>query len=312
MQNYEESRARLVERFETAKRETPEKFKNRLNLSWSNWGFGIETLEQTASRLQKAGLSFIELHGNHYGDSLGYDVAETQKILADHGLTTAGVCGMFSEDNDLASNAPIAQQRALDYIRRELEFCQAMGGSYLLIVPAAVGRATEYDAYEFERSVAALRSVADEFEPHGVKGAIEPIRADETTLVHTVKDAERYIEAVGSPGVQHINGDVYHMQSSEWNIAEAILSAGDRLVNIHMADSNRLALGSGSMDIDAIIMALYLIGHNAPGRYVTPEPLGAGSSPYAARNGKTDPVILDALVCDSIEYFRHREEALLA
>ena len=33
----------------------------------------------------------------------------------------------------------------------------------------------------------------------------------------------------------------------------------DMLVNLHLADSNRCALGDGSMDIDAIIMALYVI-----------------------------------------------------
>ncbi len=34
------------------------------------------------------------------------------------------------------------------------------------------------------------------------------------------------------------------------------------LTNLHMADSNRCALGEGSLDLDTIIMALYLIGYN--------------------------------------------------
>ena len=84
----------------------------------------------------------------------------------------------------------------------------------------------------------------------------------------------RYIEAVDHPGVQAINGDVYHMQAEESHIGEAILQAGERLVNLHMADSNRCALGEGSLDLDAIIMALYLVGFNRDGCFVTPEPLG--------------------------------------
>lgn len=312
MQNYEKTRMEIVRRFEEKKKNQPESFRDRLNLSWSNWGFGIEDLATSAARLQKNGLEFIELHGNHYGPSLGYDVESTRRILNDHGLKTAGVCGMFGDDNDLASNRPVQQQAALDYIRREADFTREMGGSYMLVVPAAVGRATSYDDYEFHRSVNALRSVADVFVENDVKAAIEPIRADETTLVHTVAQAKKYIDAVDHPGVQHINGDAFHMQLSEVYVPAAILEADDYLINLHMADTNRLAMGSGSMDIDAIIMALYLVDFNQPGRYVTPEPLGSGASPYLARNGYVDPKVLDALVEDSISYFREREEELLS
>lgn len=218
---------------------------------------------------------------------------------------------MFSEDNDLSSNRPIHQQEAIEYIRREVDFTAAMGGHYLLVVPGAVGRPDAYDDTEFHRSVQALRSVADVFVDKGVKAAIEPIRSAEVSFVHTVKDATDYIAAVGHPGVQHINGDVYHMQSEEVNIPHAILEAGPRLVNLHLADSNRRALGDGSMDLDTIIMALYLIGHNVAGRFVTPEPLGPGGAPYHARNGRPNPERLDVLVRDSISYFRRREEAVL-
>lgn len=310
MQNYELKREQLVERFTALKQNDPDALERRLELSWSNWGFGIEPLEQSCARLQRAGLSHIELHGNHYGEDLGYDVDRTLRTLGDHGLTVSGVCGMYSADNDFASNRPINQQEAIAYTRREAAFTAAVGGEYLLVVPAAVGRPTKYDDFELERSVAALHSVADVFTDHGVKAAIEPIRGDETTLVHTVDEAKRYIELVDHPGVQHINGDVFHMQAGEANIAEAILEAGDTLVNLHLADSNRLALGSGSMDLDAIIMALYLIGFNREGRFVTPEPLGPGGDPYEARNGLVDPAMLDSLVADSVTYFRQREDAL--
>ncbi len=58
------------------------------------------------------------------------------------------------------------------------------------------------------------------------------------------------------------------MQAEESHIGEAILQAGDRLVNLHLAESNRCALGEGSLDLDTIIMALYVIGYNRAGRYV--------------------------------------------
>lgn len=310
-QNYELKNQKIREKFEQLKRKNPEKLKKRLNLSWSNWGFGIETLEESAARLNRAGIEYIELHGNHYGPDLGYKVEETLKILGEYNIKVAGVCGMFSNDNDLSSNRAIKRQAAIDYIKREVEFTAAVGGKYLLVVPGSCGRPDAYDDTEFERSVETLRIVADWFTKYEVKAAIEPIRSAEVSFIHTVADAKKYIKAVNHPGVAHINGDVYHMQSEEAHIGEAILEAGDMLVNLHMADSNRCALGEGSMDLDTIIMALYLIGYNQEGKFVTPEPLGPGGAPYPAMYGKPDKQVLESLVQQSATYFREREEELL-
>jgi sugar phosphate isomerase/epimerase len=312
MQNYEAKNVKIREAFEHLKKNNPEALRRqRLNLSWSNWGFGMEPLEETAARLQKAGIEFIELHGNHYGPDLGYKPAETIDILASYGIRTAGICGMFSVDNDLSSNKAIQRQAAIDYLKREIEFTAAVGGSYILVVPGAVGRPDKYDDTEIERSVDTLRLVADRFVEHNVLAAIEPIRSAETSYVHTISDALSYINAVNHPGVQHINADVYHMQVEESHIGEALLAAGDRLLNLHLADSNRGALGDGSMDLDTIIMALYILGFNREGRYVTPEPLGPGGSPYPAMYGKPDKALLDRMVMQTATYFREREKALI-
>jgi sugar phosphate isomerase/epimerase len=310
-QNFELKNENIRSAFQALKRAHPERLHQHLNLSWSNWGFGIETLEESAKRLQKADIRFIELHGNHYGRSLGYRPNETLQILSDYSIRVAGICGMFSPDNDLSSNRAIHRQAAIDYIRRELDFTQAVGAGYMLVVPGAVGRPNAYDNTEFERSVETLRLVADDFIAHDVKGAIEPIRSAEVSFIHTIADAKRYITAVNHPGVQHINGDVYHMQTEETHIGEALLNAGEMLINLHVADSNRCALGDGVLDLDTIIMALYLIGFNQPGRYMTPEPLGPGGDPYPAMYGKPDPAAFDQLVLSTVRYFREREQELL-
>jgi D-psicose/D-tagatose/L-ribulose 3-epimerase len=310
-QHYEQKNEKIRAAFEELKKNHPEKLNTRLNLSWSNWGFGMEPLDQAAARLEKSGIKFIELHGNHYGPDLGYKTEETLEILQDHGIQTAGVCGMYSADSELSSSHASHRQAALDYIKREVSFTAAVGGSYLLVVPGAVGRPTPYDAMEFDRAVETLNLVTDWFTRYQVRGAVEPIRSEEVSFCHSVADAKRFIQAVNHRGVAHINGDVYHMQTSESHIGEAILDAGDLLINLHMADSNRLALGQGSLDLDTIIRALYLIGYNQPGRYVTPEPLGPGGNPYQAMNGKPDQASLDRLVQQTSTYFRQREEELV-
>lgn len=310
-QNFELKNEKIRNGFLKLKQKNPQALKRRLNLSWSNWGFGLEPLADSAGRLQKAGISFIELHGNHYGPDLDYKPKETLKILGEHGIKVAGICGMFSPDNDLSSNRAVHRQAAVDYLRREIKFAAAVGGEYLLVVPGAVGRPSAYDDSEFNRIVETLRIVADLFVKHKVKAAVEPIRSAEVSFVHTVADAKKYIQAVNHPGVRHINGDVYHMQVEEPHIGEAILEAGRMLINLHIADSNRCALGDGSLDLDTLIMALYLIGHNREGCTVTPKPLGPGGNPYPAMYGWPDRKLLDSLV-QKTATFRQREQEILS
>lgn len=313
LQNFEEINQQIRGAFAELKSHFPEKLQKRLKFSWSNWGFGLEDFDVSCARLEKAGIRYIELHGNHYGADLGYNAKETKKIMDAHGIQCGGVCGMFSADNDLSSNRHIQRQAAIDYIRREVAFTAEMGGKYMLVCPAAVGRAGKYDDSEIDRSIDSLSRVADVFVEQGIRAAIEPIRAAETSIVHTFAEAKDYINRLNHPGVQHINGDVYHMLVGESHIARAIWNAKGMLTNLHMADTNRCALGDGSLDLDAIIMALYLIGYNNDENcFVTPEPLGPGGDPYPAQNSKTDPAILDKLVFDSVRYFREREEELLA
>jgi len=311
-QNYEIINDEIKSKFLKLKNLTPQIIKDRLKLSWSNWGFGMEPLEETARRLSKNNIRYIELHGNRYGKDLGYKVNEVDKILSSYHIEVTGICGMFSAESELASNSPTIRQRAIDYIRRNLELGYDLGAKYFLIVPGAVGRPTAYDNVEFARSVETLKIIADDFKEAGIRGAIEPIRSAEVSFCHTFEDAKKYIKAVNSPGVQHINGDVYHMLLEESHIGRAIIDAESMLTNLHMADTNRDALGGGFLDVDTIIMSLYIIGYNNdPSAFISPEPLGPGGDPYPAMYGKPDSNKLDNLVKNTANYFRKREDEVL-
>ena len=102
------------------------------------------------------------------------------------------------------------------------------------------------------------------------------------------------------------------MLTEEDHIAKTILEYGDYLTNLHMADTNRMALGRGMMNIDLILMALYIIRYNNENSFCTPEPLGPGSDPYPAMHGIQRPSVLDRLVRETAEYFRQREEKIFS
>lgn len=308
-QTFQAKDANIVARFVDARRRTGPG-NARLRLSWSNWGFGPEPLQLSVARLAKNKIKYIELHGNRYGPDLGYKTQEVRSIVSDAGLAVSGVCGMAAADSEFASNRPHVRQRAIDYFRRQADLCKEVGGSYVLVVPGAVGRPRPYDANEFDRAADGIRIVAEYLQQLGIKGAIEPIRPEEVSLCHTFEDARRLIDAIDCPGVQHINGDLFHMLASEDHIGETILQAGAYLVNLHMADTNRRALGNGMLNLDVVLMALYAIGYEDRAGYCTPEPLGAGGNPYAAMFETSPAGVLDELVAQTASTFFQREEAI--
>ncbi len=308
----EEKNQSIQYRFDQLKAEHPEKLKRRLDMSFSTWVFGLETLEEACDRLKRFGLGFIELGGDYGGKDVGFqaDINGTKKILDKYGIKVSGICGFFTPTNALSTNNNFVRQTAREYIIEETRFCKSVGGAYMLTVPGVVGMAAPYDSSDYARSVMTLRSVADVFVETGVKCAIEPINSAECNLCHTIETAQQYIQDVNHPGVKHINGDIFHMLCGEKHIGEAILAAGDALVNLHVEDSNRLPLGNGMMDIDTVIRALYLMGYNQEGRFVTGEPLGPGRDAYAIMYGQHPAALKDSLVSETL-YFREREEELL-
>lgn len=310
-QNFQARDREVVEQFIEFRRNNPQ-VEPLLNLSWSNWGFGIEPFEQSVARLARYGVRYVELHGNRYGPDLGYKTKELKKVLADHGVRVSGVCGMVSPACELSSNKPHITQRSIDYFRRNIEMCAELGGSYLLFSPGAVGRPEPYDDREFHRAAEAIRILGDDFQSSSVRAAIEPVRAAEVSFCHTCKEAKMLLDMVNHPGVRHLAGDVYHMYTEEDHVSGAILEYGQLMTNLHLADSNRRALGAGSLDLDLILMALYLVGYNNEKCFCSAEPLGPGGDPYPQMFGNPPPEVLDPLVEQTARYFYEREQEILS
>ncbi len=309
-QNFQQKDREVIQKFIDFRKMNPV-VKERLHLSWSNWGFGIEPFEKSIARLAKYNVKYVELHGNRYGLDLGYKTKETRTILDNYGVKVSGVCGMVSPDCELSSNKPHITQRSIDYFRRNIEMCAELGGSYILFAPGAVGRPQKYDDQEFFRAADAIRILGDDFQKAGIRAAIEPVRPAEVSFCHTFREAKALIDLINHPGVQHIAGDVYHMYTGEEHLSGTLLEYGHIMTNLHMADSNRRALGQGSMDLDLIIMALYVVGYNNEKCFCSAEPLGPGGDPYPQMFGNPHSEILDPLVAQTAATFYEREELLL-
>ncbi|HEY8541544.1 MAG TPA: sugar phosphate isomerase/epimerase family protein [Pseudothermotoga sp.] len=310
LQNFQLKKLEMVKKFLEFKTKYPEKMVRRFDLSWSVWMFGRESLEKSLYRLKSNGINFVELKGDSYSDEISPKVDRVRETLKAVDVKVSGVCGLYSQNNDLSSSNPYIRQNAIDYVKRQINFAESVGGRYLIVVPSAVGKTKPEDDYDLSRSVETLRICAKYFERSTVKAAIEPIRSAEVSLIHTVDQAISYIKAVDHPAIYYINGDIYHMLCEENDIASAIIKCSDRLINLHIADSNRDGPGKGMIDLDLVIMAAYLVGMNQEGRFITFEPLGPYADPYVLANSSPDESVMNNLVRESVTYFRQREEAV--
>ena len=311
VQNYVQKNMEIAEKFLNWRNTMDIATINRLNLGWSNWGFGRESFEEGIQHLAQNNIHFVELHGNHYGQDFGYREKEIVPVLAAYGVSVSGICGMVSGESELSSSSFAVRQRSIDYFRREIEFCASIGGKYVLFAAGAVGRPIPYDAYDYQRAVESMKVIAETFSEYGIRGAIEPVRSDEVSIVHTFAEANQMIKDIGHPGIRHIDGDVFHMQLCEEHIAGTVMDYPGKMTNLHLADSHRRALGTGMLDLDTLLMALYLTGFNDPNCFCSPEPLGGGSDPYVQMHGYPDKTMLDKMVAQTASYFYQREEAIL-
>lgn len=90
---------------------------------------------------------------------------------------------------------------------------------------------------------------------------LEPINRYECGYLNSVSDNLRIIDEVDHPNAGLLP-DLFHMSIEEADPAAALRDAGDRVIHVHLGDSNRLLPGHGHLDWTAIFAALHDIGYD--------------------------------------------------
>jgi D-psicose/D-tagatose/L-ribulose 3-epimerase len=71
------------------------------------------------------------------------------------------------------------------------------------------------------------------------------------------------MEEIDRPNVV-VHLDTYHMNIEESDMMTPVLACGDKLGYVHIGESHRGYLGSGSVDFDSFFRALVHIGYRGP------------------------------------------------
>jgi sugar phosphate isomerase/epimerase len=215
---------------------------------------------------------------------------------------TTAICGWPTDERDLTHPETAARRRAVDYYRGCVDLASAVGAPLVGLIPTAVGRVAPLSDRdrEWEWAVEGTREVALHAGERGVRVAVEAINRYETHLVNRVEQALELADATEVDAVDVI-ADAFHMQLEESDSTVAIEHAGRRLAALHVADSNRLGLGRGQLDVAPLVRAASRARRDVP---LVLECTAPGPNPFDADKGPGAMPALDAYVRDSARTLR--------
>lgn len=106
-----------------------------------------------------------------------------------------------------------------------------------------------------ENSIVSVRALCDEAADSGITIGLEIVNRYESNLLNTALQAVDYVREVDRPNLV-IHLDTYHMNIEEPDNYSAVLTCGDLLGYVHVGESHRGYLGSGSVDFGGLFRGL--------------------------------------------------------
>ncbi len=213
---------------------------------------------ETAMRGAAArGLEFIEIP--LLTDPAQFPLERTRELIEETGLAVTASLGLPKD-----KHMPFNPDGAREHLRGVIELISALGGDTLTGgLQTHLGTLTRKPptAEELDTCVRTLREVAVIADAHGVRLALENINRYETYINNTVDQVAEMIERIGSDNV-YAHVDTYHMIIEERGFRAPIERLGDRLIYMHLSESDRGTPGKGNVRWDDVFAGLQAIGYD--------------------------------------------------
>ena len=218
-------------------------------------------IRSAAQRTRRAGFDLIEYP---LMDPFAFDAGVARDAVADNDLLVSASLGL-SDATDISSEDAAVVGAGEALLRRAVEVVHEMGGAQLCGVLYSAMR--KYQAPSSEKGLAHSREVIARVAEYGatlqVSLALEVVNRYETNVLNTGRQALAYLAAVGRADVA-VHLDTYHMNIEESDMTAPVLDCAERLGYVHIGESHRGYLGTGSVDFDAFFKALGRAGYAGP------------------------------------------------
>ena len=228
-----------------------------MKISMIHW-MRSEPLEETVARLARCGYDSIELNG----EPAVYDAAAVRACLDKHGIVAWGAVTLMEPGRDMLHPDHYVRTGTQAYLHDTIQLIADIGGSVLCCTPSTIGKLKPLAprADEWKWCLEGLRDAGEYAGERGVRIALEPISRFEAYLFNRAEQALAMIADVDLPNVG-VCLDAYHMHMEERSPLDAIRSAGPKLFDFHVADSNRRPPGQGVIDWSEILRTLDEVGY---------------------------------------------------
>ena len=161
---------------------------------------------------------------------------------------------------------PINPKGALQFLTSVLQKLQDIGGEYLCgCIAYASGVFTNAPPSIEERQIVVdtLGRLASIAEKKGMGLGLEVLNRNSTYLFTTLADARETIQAVGKDNLT-LHADTYHMNFEEEGFYGPLLNCADTLGYMHMVESHRGLIGSGTINWDEVFRGLQDANFHGP------------------------------------------------
>lgn len=220
--------------------------------------FDPDGIRSSVSKTKQAGFDLIEFP---LMDPFTFDRAVARAALSQHDLVASASLGL-SPATDISSEDPeiVAAGQALLF--RALEVVGEIGGTQLCgVIYSAMRKYMEpVSDRGLDNSITTIGRVADRAAELGLSIALEVVNRYETNILNTGRQALAYLDRVGRSNVA-VHLDSYHMNIEESDMYAPVLDCGERLGYVHIGESHRGYLGTGTVDFDSYFKALGRIGY---------------------------------------------------
>jgi D-psicose/D-tagatose/L-ribulose 3-epimerase len=212
-----------------------------------------ETGNFAIAQAGKVGFDFIEIP---LLKPSTFDAASHRKALKE-----AGIGVVASTVLPRNAHIPVEPEKAKAFLIDCLDKLEAVGGTYLC---GCIGFAHGYMTgapprpEEREKVVEVITEVAFNAGKRGMSLGFECCNRYETYMFNTLADGAAIVKAVranGAPNIE-LHGDTYQMTTEEEGFYQPIVNVADTLGYMHMSESHRGLVGTGTIQWDAVFKAL--------------------------------------------------------
>lgn len=212
-----------------------------------------ETGNYTIREAAKHGFDFLEIP---LLEPETFDAESHLQVIEEVGIDVVASLVLPKE-----AHMPTQPEKAKTFLISAMDKLVAIGGNYLCgCIAYSLGTLTGKPPTEEERQIVVdtLTEVCKEAEDRGITLALECCNRYETYLYNALEDGQDTVLQIRKNGMKNIelHGDTYHMNIEEEGFYKPIKACAETLSYMHLSESHRGLVGSGTVNWDEVFRGL--------------------------------------------------------